>query len=56
MAKYEIRMNMIRMGDAAAGVDDTYDPMKDMASHSSSLKVSCSARLEPSSCLSPLAI
>lgn len=41
MAKYEIKMNMIRTGQGLPGVNDgSYDPMADMRAHSSSLKVS----------------
>ena len=41
MAKYEIKMRMLRTGEVTSMLDDGgYDPMKDMAAHSSSLKVS----------------
>jgi hypothetical protein len=41
MAKYEIKMKMLRTGEVTSMVDDGgYDPMKDMMAHSSSLKVS----------------
>jgi hypothetical protein len=41
MAKYEIKMKMLRTGEVTSMLDDGgYDPMKDMAAHSSSLKVS----------------
>jgi len=40
MAKYEIKMKMLRTGEVTSMLDDGgYDPMKDMAAHSSSLKV-----------------
>lgn len=41
MAKYEIKMKMLRTGEVTSMNDDAgYDPMKDLMSHNSSLKVS----------------
>jgi hypothetical protein len=40
MAKYEIKMKMLRTGEVTSMLDEgRYDPMKDLAAHSSSLKV-----------------
>lgn len=40
MAKYEIKMKMLRTGEVTSLNDDAgYDPMKDLMSHNSSLKV-----------------
>lgn len=39
MAKYEIRMRMIRSGQSVPD-EDSYDPLADMRAHVSSLKVS----------------
>lgn len=47
MAKYEIKMKMLRTGEVTSLNDDAgYDPMKDLMSHNSSLKVRAGSELQ----------
>jgi hypothetical protein len=40
MVKYEVKMKMLREGMVSDMADTGYDPAKDLASHSSNLRVS----------------
>jgi hypothetical protein len=47
MAKYEIKMKMLRTGEVTSLNDDAgYDPMKDLMSHNSSLKVRAGSEVQ----------